>query len=212
MSKNSIKYNYGTFIKINIANLLLYLSLYTLLPVLPAILFSTTASFTIQNSALLLLYFIGGIIIAGPFLFYIQDTFQRKSIALFSYLGISITALLFTWIEYPFTPLLLIAYGILYTLATSINTTIAIEVSPSDKRSPANKIASWSSRLGFLLGILLCCFLFPTQSNNSLIYASIGLSLAGFLLLLTIKLQFRAPLGSSLFHLDPFYYQGAGRS
>ncbi len=193
------------FIKVCIANLLLYTSLYTLLPVLPAIMYSISDSPSIQNSALLLFYFLGGMLLTGPFLSYIHDQFQHKNIAIFSYLGVSVTTLLFSGIHHQWFPLLLIAYGVFFTLSTSIGITIAIDISPSELRNLGNKTISWTASIGFLLGIILCCILFPTQSNFTLIYASASLPLIGILFLLTLKLHFRAPMGSGLLHLDRFF-------
>ena len=204
MNKNNTKHSYSMFIKVCIANLLLYTSLYTLLPVLPAIMHSISNSSSIQHAALLLFYFLGGVLLTGPFLSYIQDRFQHKNIAIFSYLGLSVTALLFTGVSHQWFPLLLVAYGVFSTLSTSIGITIAIDISPSELRNFGNKTITWTGSIGFLLGIILCCILFPTQSNFTLIYASASLPLIGILFLLTLKLHFRAPMGSGLLHLDRF--------
>ena len=204
MSKNNTKYRRSAFIRICIANLLLYSSLYTLLPVIPAIMYSTTDSYSIQQVALHLFYFIGGVALVGPFLFYIQDKYQRKSIAIFSYLGVSVSTFLCKWINLETAPFILILYGVFCTIATSIGITIAVDVSPSEKRNLGNKIVSWTGRFGFLIGIILCCFLLPSQYNSTLIYTSATLPLLAVTFILTIKLHFRAPMDSSLLHLDRF--------
>ena len=114
MSKNNTKYRRSAFSRICIANLLLYSSLYTLLPVIPAIMHSTTDCYSIQQVALHLFYFIGGVVLVGPFLFYIQDKYQRKTIAIFSYLGVSVSTFLCKWINLETAPFILILYGVLY--------------------------------------------------------------------------------------------------
>lgn len=192
------------FIRIYLSNLLLFASLYMLLPVLPMYLverFDTTLAVAGGVSAL----FAVAIFFFGPFYSYLIDTFKRKNVCILSYLAI--IAILFGYTvvgSLLWVAVLRMIQGALFGVATTMGSTLAIDITNTSRRSEANVCFSWAARLGMVLGAMSGLLLYRYAGLQEVIYASLAAGILGLMFVSLIHVAFRAPIGASLCSLDRF--------
>lgn len=193
------------FIRIYISNLLLFTSLYMLLPVLPIYIvgkFSTSLS----TAGLILSLFALPLFFVGPFYSYLIDTYKRKTVCLLSYLFvIAILGGYFIVGSLIWMAVLRMMQGVLFGITTSMSSTLAIDITASARRSEGNVYFSWAARLGMVIGPMIGLLFFRYEGLEVVLYASILLGILGLILISLIRVAFRAPIGSSLCSLDRFF-------
>lgn len=192
------------FIYAYLGNLLLFASLYMLLPVLPmymAVKFGTSLSV----AGMILALFAVSMFFTGPFYSYLIDTYKRKSVCLLSYLaviailgGYSIAGSL-AWMA-----VLRMIQGALFGITTTMESTLAIDITASTKRSEGNTCFTWAGRLGMVFGPMLGLLLYRYEGMQDVIYASFGCGATGLFFVSLIHVPFRAPIGASFCSLDRF--------
>lgn len=193
------------FIRVYMSNLLLYTSLYMLLPVLPMYLvdrFGITLSEAGGISAL----FAIGLFISGPFYSYLIDSFRRKTICLLAYLAVIAILLGYTVIgSLIWVAILRIMQGSLFGIATTMGSTLAIDITDTSRRSEANTGFCWASKLGMVFGAMIGILIYRFAGLQEVLYASVGAGTFGLGFISLIHVAFRAPIGASLFSLDRFF-------
>lgn len=192
------------FIYAYLGNMLLFASLYMLLPVLPmymTVKFGTSLSV----AGMILALFAVSMFFTGPFYSYLIDAYKRKSVCLLSYLaviailgGYSIVGSL-AWIA-----VLRMIQGALFGITTTMESTLAIDITTSAKRSEGNTCFSWAGRLGMVFGPMLGLLLYRYEGIQDVIYASFGCGAIGLFFVSLIHVPFRAPIGASFCSLDRF--------
>lgn len=192
------------FIRIYISNLLLFASLYMLLPVLPIYLVDRfDISLAVAGGILSL--FAVSIFFFGPFYSYLIDSFKRKRVCLLSYLAvIAILGGYFVVGSLRWVVVLRLIQGAFFGIATTMGSTLAIDITHTSKRSEANTCFSWASRLGMILGAMTGLLLYRYEGLQSVLYASVASGTLGLLLISLIHVAFRAPIGTSLCSMDRF--------
>ena len=141
------------FMRICIANLLLFISLYMLFPIVPIEMADRLGVPVSMTGAMFLLLTVGMYVI-GPFHAYLVDAYKRKYICAFSF-----AVMLAATAGYAFVndltqlSLLCLVQGIAFGMATTAGITLAIDITNSNLRSLGNVAFSWAARLGMLVGI-----------------------------------------------------------
>lgn len=155
------------------------------------------------------LLFVAGMLAIGPFHAYLEDTYKRKHIFIYSALLLALTAVAIHWAEAvtgKWWWLIASVQGVWFGLAVTAGSTVAIDITNSPHRTQANIVYSFASRLGMLAG-LAGGYLFVGSSH--LMYGVAALSLLGGCFMLRIHVPFRSPIGMSYCNLDRYLLPSA---
>lgn len=192
------------FLRICFANLLMFGSLYLLIPVLPGA-FAERMDVPLLSTGRIFLVFTAGMLIAGSAHSYLIDTYRKKYL-----LTTSLAVMLIITAGYYFInrPLELFLYPLIHGMAFSIAnlslTTVSIDITTSNMRDKNNVIYGWFSRSGMILGIAAGSFGYMNFGLDAVLYTSAGLLAAGLLFIFSVNIPFRAPIGTSFFSTDRF--------
>ena len=167
------------FMRICIANLLLFISLYMLFPVVPVEMADHLGVPVSQTGAMFLLLTLGMFAI-GPFHAYLVDAYKRKYVCAFSFATMVAATVGYGFVN-DITQLLLLCFvqGIAFGMATTAGITLAIDITNTNLRSSGNIAFSWAARLGMLIGIALGVGLYQWYDFKTLLYVSVIAGLAG---------------------------------
>lgn len=193
------------FIKVCLSNLFLFSSLYLVLPILPFYI-EYNKYYGIPGWSLLL-FFIAGLILGGPFHNYFIEQKNRKRVCITAIYGLLISHLLYL-VNGGYSSILMLSatiQGISFGLATAANITVAIDVTDSQKRSKGNLIYAWAGRLGMLLSIPTGIVIYLKYGFELTIYTAIVLGALAIFFTAINKIPFRAPIGATPFSLDRFF-------
>ena len=192
------------FWRICISNFLLYAAVWTLLPVLPAQCY--LMGMNTQEMAILFLLFVAGMIGVGPLHAFLGDVFKRKYLLLLFTL---VAALCFSgWLmatEVWQVMLLMLIAGASFGIATTAGITIGVDITQSNRRGVGNRIYAFSGALGLLIGICCSSSVYLNLGFNNLVIISLLLFLLSFIMVTSIYVAFRAPVGVGLFNIDRFF-------
>ena len=204
MKESTHKLMTPDFWRICIANFLLYAAVWMLLPILPAQCF--LMGLHTQEMATSFLLFVGGMIGVGPLHAYLGDVFKRKYVLLLFTLAV---ALCFSgWLIITTAwevKLLMLLAGASFGIATTAGITIGIDITQSNRRGVGNRIYAFSGAFGFLIGICCSSPLYLALDFNVLVFISLVLFLLSFIVVISIYVAFRAPVGVGLFNIDRFF-------
>lgn len=199
------------YILVMIANFLLFFSFNTLVPILPIYL----AEHCHADKGLIG-EIMGGFILAAlfirPFSGYIVDSFPRKKVLLICYL---IYALMNIGYITLFTTLAIAIVRVLQGFAfgaTSVsNSTIAIDVLPSSRRSEGIGYYGISNNLAMAIGPSVALAMYSTIDNIQIVFAVPFISaICGFVCLLAVKCKPRAIIKSDMpISLDRFFLKNS---
>ena len=198
----------------SIANLLLAISVYTLIPSLPIWLFETER-FSQLEVGMSMGAFAIGLYLFGPFCSWLVQRFRRNRICIYSIVVLigSISILYYVqglksdFIEFWIILLQRVLMGAAFGLAQMIlASTLIIDTSESDKRTEANHSAAWFSRFAISLGPLIGLVMFNYQNFDTVLLASIFCAASAIVLILTVNFPFRTPSDSMhIVSLDRFF-------
>lgn len=193
------------FVKICAGNLLFFASLYMLLPLFPLYL---TEKFGVSSltAGWVIALFAVSLFIPGPFFNYLVDAYRRKNICVMSLLAV--VALV---AGYPMVGTILwvavlrLLQGMFSGLAMmSLGSTLAIDITPSLRRSHANASIARCGRVGMAFGPMVGLLIGQVYGYEMAFLVSASATLLAALLIFTIHVPFRAPIGSSLCSTDRF--------
>ena len=192
------------FMRICIANLLLFISLYMLFPVVPVEMADHLGVPVSQTGAMFLLLTLGMFAI-GPFHAYLVDAYKRKYVCAFSFATMVAATVGYGFVN-DITQLLLLCFvqGIAFGMATTAGITLAIDITNTNLRSSGNIAFSWAARLGMLIGIALGVGLYQWYDFKTLLYVSVIAGLAGIFFVSRVYVPFRAPIVTILCSSDRF--------
>ncbi len=197
----------SNFIKVSAANFLLFFAFYLLMPLLPLYMSDTFHSTKDVIGAVLSGYTVAALI-ARPFSGYLVDTFPRRQVLLTCYF------LFFIFFAGYLAAGSLLLFGIIRTLhgapfgaLTVSNSTVAIDVLPSSRRTEGIGYYGLSNNLAMATGPTVAIYLYEWVGSyevlfwSALIIAGIGLWVDA-----TVKLKPR-PLvqGKRALSLDRFF-------
>lgn len=192
------------FMRICIANLLLFISLYMLFPVVPVEMADRLGVPISQTGAMFLLLTLGMFAI-GPFHAYLVDAYKRKYVCAFSFATMMAATAGYAFVN-DITQLLLLCFvqGVAFGMATTAGITLAIDITGSTLRSSGNVAFSWMARMGMLAGISLGVGLYQWYDFRTLLYISVAIGLTGIFFVSRVYVPFRAPIVTKLCSSDRF--------
>lgn len=196
-----------------LAYLLMSVSLYSFVPVLPSWLIDSQGGSAWQT-ALLLLCFAGGIWLSGGFCNFLTQCYKRNKVCQTSIM----TAVMILAAHYyivaeaivvPFwiIALLRLAFGAAFGMAQMVLSGIlVIDVCESYNRTEANYCMSWFYRLGLSLGPIAGILVGMFWGFQGVLLLAVVCLFVAMLLIMTVYFPFRAPDDNvSVFGLDRFF-------
>ena len=192
------------FMRICVANLLLFISLYVLFPVLP-IEMSERLGLPVTETGVIFLFFTLGMFLIGPFHAYLVDAYKRKNVCLFSFALMVAATVGYAFVT-NITELILLStvQGLAFGIATTAGITLAIDITNSTLRSAGNVSFSWIARLGMILGIILGVWFDQHYAFKTLLTVSVTTGALGILTVAGVYVPFRAPFVTKLYSFDRF--------
>ena len=183
------------------ANLLLTMAVYVLIPVMPGWLMQTE-NLTLQETGMIMGAFGVGIFLLGYLTSWLVQRFRRNVACIWAIL--LMTAAL-GWLYYLDTqksqffdfPILLVqrfALGAAFGVAQMIlSSTLIIDTCESFQRTEANHSASWFSRFALSLGQLTGIIVDRMAGFSTVLLVSIGCTLAAIIFIRLVHFPFRTP-------------------
>ena len=192
------------FMRICVANLLLFVSLYVLFPVIP-IEMASHLGVPVTQTGVIFLFFTIGMFLIGPFHAYLVDAYKRKNVCMYSF-ALMIAATVGYAFVTNMTELILLStvQGLAFGIATTAGITLAIDVTNSTIRSAGNVSFSWMSRLGMIIGITLGVWIQQNYAFDTLLTVSVITGIVGILMIAGVYVPFRAPIVTQLYSFDRF--------
>ena len=106
------------FMRVCFANLLLFISLYMLLPISPLEM-SDRLGLSIGDTGKMFLMLTAGMVLVGPFHAYMVDAFKRKRVCILSFLGMVAATVAYNFVDtFPQLLVLCAIQGVLVGLGT----------------------------------------------------------------------------------------------
>ncbi|MDY0254939.1 MAG: MFS transporter [Tenuifilaceae bacterium] len=175
------------FVMLTVANLLMAIAFYFMLPVLPIYLVDKLSVSKGEVGTILAFYTIAALMIR-PFSGWAIDTFGRKKIYLIAFLLFSAS-----YVIYPIASgvlgFLAIRYfhGLAWGTLTTTSSTIAVDIIPRSRRGEGIGIFGLSMTIGMAIGPMIAILIAGETRFNILFASAIAISFLGFLLALIIK-------------------------
>ncbi|NHB69908.1 MFS transporter [Perlabentimonas gracilis] len=175
------------FVMLTVANLLMAIAFYFMLPVLPIYLVDKLSVSKGEVGTILAFYTIAALMIR-PFSGWAIDTFGRKKIYLIAFLLFSTSYVIYP-IASGVTAFLAIRYfhGLTWGTLTTTSSTIAVDIIPPSRRGEGIGIFGLSMTIGMAIGPMIAILITGDTRFNSLFASAIVISLLGFILALIIK-------------------------
>jgi MFS family permease len=196
------------------ANLLLTMSVYIFIPVLPALLL-TEEHFTPLQTGFSMGVFGLGLFFFGASCSYFVQHFRRNVVCIYSIVGIiAITSLIYYMqyvslcMNFTYMTVLRFFQGAFYGLAQMVlSSTLIIDTSESFQRTEANHSSSWFGRFGLSLGPTLGLTLYHLpEGMNLVLIGSVVCGVLSVLLIMSVNFPFRIPDDDvKFFSLDRFF-------
>lgn len=208
------------------ASLVLTMSVYILLPVVPQWLM-TVENFSPEETGLSMCVFGVGLYLFGAHCSWLVQRYRRNVVCMWAVIGIAVDAALLYYIdimrsefvEYWVIMIHRLLLGATFGLAQMVlSSTLIIDTCESFQRTAANHCASWFSRLGMaagpLAGVLVSQLGFPSDCGwlsqlngfHGVVFCSVGLALLALLLVKSATFPFRTPEDQLHFmSLDRFF-------
>lgn len=197
---------HADFLKIIIADLLVCISVYMLFPTLPAYM-GWYAEKDMAYEWMYILCFGVGVCSLAPFCNYWLDAYRRKNVVLWALAGmvLSTSVFLFEWPEWS-KRLMCFMQGASYgVFQISLGSTLLLDLSDSKRRTEAAHVYYWFARFALVLGLLAGIVVPVHYGVRFLASMSLVLLLCAGLLVLGLRVPFRAPLEPALCTLDRFW-------
>lgn len=193
------------FWSVCLTNLCINCSLYMLLPAFPIWMINAYDASPLKAASILAVFGLS-IFILGPFFNYIVDRFMRKRVCQVSLLIVCAASAGFYFVGGLETIFWLrILQGAMFGMAaTTLGSTLAIDLSNSLRRTDANNAYYWFSRLSLAIGPLLGIFIYQIYGIQAVITTSIAFGIIAYVLITTVRIPFRAPLCPKICSLDRF--------
>lgn len=197
-----------------IANFLLAMTVYMLVPTMPCWLMDAQ-QFSAQDAGIAMAAFGVGLFALGAFISYMVQHYRRNLVCIFAVL---VEALLITALYYidglhmrVANPMVVFvqrfAQGAVFGLAQMVLTsTLIIDTSESFQRTEANHSASWFSRFALSLGPMSGLLLVRLLGFDVMLLSAIGCAAVAVVLIMMVHFPFRAPEDDiTVVSLDRFF-------
>lgn len=196
-----------------IANWLLNMAVYMLIPVMPLWLLQDE-HFSALETGLAMGVFGVGIYVFGGFCSYLVQRFRRNHVCVLAILLMALSVALLQYVNAEegllagkgFIFLQRLSLGAFFGLAQMIlSSTLIIDISESFQRTEANYSAAWFSRFALALGPIAGMVVYRLQGFEWVVWAAVGCCLAAVLFIHLVNFPFRTPDDDvSKFCLDRF--------
>lgn len=183
------------------ANMLLSISVYILIPILPEWLLEAEL-FSSVDVGLAMGVFALGLYTFGAFCSFLVQRFRRNKVCIFSIIAMACcTAALYymhglrgAYVTFKMIMLQRFALGATYGLALMVlSSTLIIDTSESYRRTEANHSAGWFSRFAISIGPMLGIVLYQQFGFDAVLLASLFCTLVSGVFILTVNVPFRTP-------------------
>ncbi|WP_214480702.1 MFS transporter [Bacillus sp. SM2101] len=177
-----------SYIMLMLGNLFVFMSFQMLIPTLPPYIKSIGAS-GLEIGLVTALFSIGAVL-SRPFIGYMLEYKERKSLVLIGVISLLIVTLL-----YPVSQLVVLflvfrfLHGLAWGWSTTVNGTVASDIVPSSRLGEGLGYFGLSITLGMIIAPSLGIYLFQVTSFSNLIYISAILGLISICLLFLIRYQ-----------------------
>lgn len=208
-----IKLWHREFWMMAIANLLLMMSSYMLIPAMPPYLL--LQGFTHLQVGLVMGAYGLGVFVLGGFCSYWVQRYRRNHVCQYSIVGVILCIALLYYLEHvlnvklEFWMLLAsrFALGAFLGLAQmTLASTLIIDTCESFQRTEANHTAAWFGRFALSLGPVVAVLMFKWFNYSFVLLAACGAAIVALALITTIKFPFKAPSDTmKMFSLDRFF-------
>ena len=184
-----------------IANFLLAMTVYMLVPTMPRWLMDAQ-QFSAQDAGIAMAAFGVGLFALGAFISYMVQHYRRNLVCIFAVLveALLITALyyidgLHMRVAYPMVVFVQrFAQGAVFGLAQMVLTsTLIIDTSESFQRTEANHSAAWFSRFALSMGPMAGLLIGRIAGFHYVLLATMACAMAVVVLVLLVNFPFRAP-------------------
>ena len=197
-----------------VASLLLTLSVYILLPVLPRWLMEEE-NFTPVEVGRSMGVFGLGLYLFGACCSWLVQHYRRNVVCMWSIVAIIVNLMLLWYIDtlrtefVDFTLIMLHRFvlGATFGLAQMVlSSTLIIDTCESFQRTEANHSASWFARFALSLGPLAGLIVYALDSFSSVVWGAVGCAVGALLLVKIVTFPFRTPEeGVKVVSLDRFF-------
>jgi len=185
------------FILIGIANLLMAVAFYFLLPTLPVFLKEELGASSGQIGMVLAFYTIAALLIR-PFVGYAIDAFGRKTLYLFSFVLFSSMFFGYIWaISIGFMIVLRFLHGLTWGSLTTSGSTIAVDLIPVSRRGEGISLFGLSMTIAMAIGPMIALTILGDENYTELFATAIGISACGMILAFCIRFPEYKPHSSN---------------
>jgi len=200
-TKVHIKLWHRDFWFMALANLLLSMSAYSLLPIIPSWLKDTQRLFSVEQTGMVMGVFGVGMFALGGFCSYLVQHFRRNIVCLIAIASVAACSgvLFYTerygvGISFAMFILLRFVHGACYGLAKMVlASTLIIDTCESSQRTEANYSAAWFARFALSLGPIMGLLCSMVLSTEMAFLSSILCALLALALVKLVSFPFRAP-------------------
>ena len=209
-----IKLWHRDFWRMAVASLLLTLSVYILLPVLPRWLMEEE-NFTPVEVGRSMGVFGLGLYLFGACCSWLVQHYRRNVVCMWSIVAVIVNLVLLWYIDtlrtefVDFTLIMLHRFvlGATFGLAQMVlSSTLIIDTCESYQRTEANFGAAWFSRFALSLGPLAGLIVYALDSFSSVVWGAVGCAVGALLLVKIVTFPFRTPEeGVKVVSLDRFF-------
>jgi len=197
---------HADFLKIVMADFCVCTSLYMLMALAP-VCTDLTGGGSRAGLFLSFILFMTGVCLSSPFCNYWLDTYRRKSVALWGVIGIICATAVFLFSAPLWSKCLArVVQGASYgVFQIALGSTLLLDLSDTRMRTEAAHVYYWFTRLALVFGPL-AGIIIPVCYGIPLFAAlAVGLQVFAGMLILAVKVPFRAPLEPALCTLDRFW-------
>ncbi|MHC1704529.1 MAG: MFS transporter [Tenuifilaceae bacterium] len=185
------------FILIGIANLLMAVAFYFLLPTLPVFLKEELGASSGQIGMVLAFYTIAALLIR-PFVGYAIDAFGRKTLYLLSFVLFSSMFFGYIWaISIGFMIALRFLHGLTWGSLTTSGSTIAVDLIPVSRRGEGISLFGLSMTIAMAIGPMIALTILGDGNYKELFTTAIGISTCGMILAFCIRFPEYKPHSSN---------------
>ena len=201
------------FWRMAIANLLLTMSVYMTIPILPLWLMDSVQLGYEQTGVVMGIFGLG-LFVFGVIVSYLVQRFRRNKVCVWAIIGLIACLAVMYYIDnyrqsvcsYSLLIIQRVAFGAFFGLAQMVlSSTLIIDTSESFQRTEANHSASWFSRFALSLGPVAGLLIYPLYGFSAVLLASAACAALAIILILLVNFPFRAPEDNvSTFSCDRF--------
>ena len=197
-----------------IANLLLTMSAYSLVPVLPSWFRTSYPEQTPLLTGLVMSVFGVGMFVFGPLCSYLVQRYRRNHVCIYALLCVAFCSAILWYTEQESIRIgiielltLRLLQGALFGLAKMVLTsTLIIDTCESFKRTEANHSSAWFGRFAVSLGPMFGLLVYQLMGAEETFALSAILSILSVVLVAIVRFPFRSPSEDvKLFSLDRFF-------